>query len=76
MQIVIDVKESAAEKILYFLRQCREDVRILQSDDDFRLEEIEEGSEDHRSILEARKAREAGEKLYTVDEIFDELEKR
>ncbi len=34
MQLVIDIKENAIDKILYFLEHCKEDVKILKKEDD------------------------------------------
>jgi len=78
MIVTIDIKDSVADKILYFLDQFKNDVKILEKDsksaDTLDIEEIKEDDEDFKYILEAREARKNGEKTYTIDEMIKEFE--
>ena len=78
MILTIDIKDSAADKILYFLENFKNDVKILdkdgKSDDALDIEEIKEDDPDYKYILEARESRSRGEKTYSLDDVIKELE--
>jgi hypothetical protein len=78
MIITIDIKDSVADKILYFLDQFKNDVKILEKDpesaDALDIEEIKEDDGDFKYILEGREARKNGEKTYTIDEMIKEYD--
>ena len=59
MQLTIDVKESALDKILYLLEHLKSDVKILARTDSIALdiEEITQNDEDYQEILDARRER-------------------
>ena len=73
MQITIDVKNSAIDKILYLLEHLKEDVTIISRTpvSDLDIEVIEENDPDYGYVKEAREARKNGEKTYSLDEVFD-----
>ncbi len=73
MQITLDIKDSALDKILYFLEHLKDDVKIISSHDTQKLEIIDKNDPDFRYIVEARKRREDGEKTYTLDEMIQEF---
>ncbi len=76
MTLTIDINDSVADKILYFLENFKNDIKILNknsSGDSLDIEEIVESDDDFKYILEARKARNNGEKTYSLDEIMKEF---
>jgi len=76
MTITIDINDSVADKILYFLENFKNDIKILSknsSSDSLDIEEIAENDDDFKYILEARKARNNGEKTYSLDEVMKEF---
>jgi hypothetical protein len=79
MQLTIDVKNSAVDKILYFLEHLKEDVTIISrspevDETNLDIEVIEEDDPDYSYVREARARREKGEKSYSVDEVMREFE--
>ncbi len=76
MQLTIDIKESALDKIMYLLEHLKNDVKIIEKipSDDFDLEIIKENDPDFDYVKQARKRREEGEKTYSVDEVLKEFE--
>ena len=76
MQLTIDVKERAIDKILYLLEHLKEDVTIVRKtpSDDMPIEVIEERDPDYGYVKEARIRRENGEKTYSIDEVMEEFE--
>jgi len=75
MQLTIDVKESALDKIMYLLEHLKNDVKIVSQtpSSDLDIEVIEEDDPDYGYVREARVRRENGEKSYSVDEVMREL---
>ncbi len=76
MQVTIDIKESALEKVMYLLRNLKDDVKIISQipGGELNIEVIEEGDPDFVYVNEARKRREKGEKTYDIDEVLKEFE--
>jgi len=74
MQLIIDVKDSAIDKIMYFLEHLQDDVKIVSKtpDSDLDIEIIAEDDPDFQHIKEARERRAKGEKTYTLDEVMQE----
>jgi len=75
MQLTIDVKDSALDKIMYLLEHLKNDVKIVSQkpSSDLDIEVIEEDDPDYGYVREARERREKGEKSYSVDEVMREL---
>lgn len=72
MQITIEVKESALDKIMYFLNHLKSDVKIVEKKElyDLNIEAISEGEDDYKHILNARKERRESPQNYgTLDDI-------
>ena len=59
MQLTIDVKDSAIDKILYFLENLKSDVRILARKESsvLDIQQISKDDEDFQFISEAREER-------------------
>ncbi len=76
MQFIIDVKDSALDKVMYILENLKDDVKIISQKmtDDFDIEVINEDDPDYAYVKEARKRREKGEKTYSIDEAIKEIE--
>jgi len=75
MTIIIDVKDSVADKILYFLESFQKDLKIIKKDDSpIVLEEISEDETDYNYIVQGRQKRLNGEKTYSLDEVIKEFE--
>ena len=76
MQLTIDVKDSALDKIMYLLEHLKNDVKIVSKtpSSDLDIEVIEEDDPDYGYVREARVRRENGEKSYSVDEVLREFE--
>ena len=72
MQITLDIKDSALDKILYFLEHLRDDVKIIAKQDTSRLEIIDKNDPDFQYIIEAQQRRDEGEKIYSLNEILQE----
>ena len=73
MQITLDIKDSALDKILYFLEHLKDDVKIISHQDTPKLEIIDKSDPDFQYIIEARQRRDNGEKTYTIDEMIQEF---
>jgi hypothetical protein len=72
MQITIDVKDSALDKIMYFLNHLKSDVRIVEKKEtsNLHIEAISEDENDYKHILSARKERKEFPQNYgTLDDI-------
>ena len=72
MQLTIDVKESALDKIMYLLESLKADVKILKKDNTafLDIESINKHDEDYQDILKARKERKNNPQSYgTIDDI-------
>ncbi len=74
MILTIEIKDSVADKVIYFLRHLKDDVTILERDEDINVEIIKEDDLDFAYIKNARVKREKGEKLYSLDEVIKEFE--
>ncbi len=76
MQITIDVKNSAVDKILYLLEHLKDDVTIISRSpkSDLEIEVIREDDPDYGYVEEARERRKKGEKTYSLDEVLKEYE--
>jgi hypothetical protein len=72
MTLTLDIKDSAIDKIIYFLNHLKDDVKIVDAVDS-NMEAIDTSDSDYGFILEARTRRDDGEKCYTIDETLKEL---
>lgn len=73
MQITLDIKESAVDKIMYLLDHLKEDVSIIEHKVPLKLEVIDESDTDFKFIIDARKRREDGEKCYPIDDVLKDF---
>ena len=73
MQITLEIKDSALDKILYFLEHLKDDVTIVSQQENPKLEIIDENDPDFSYIIEARRRRDEGEKTYSIDEMIQEF---
>ena len=72
MLLTIDVKDSALDKILYFLNHLKSDVKIINKIDtnSLDIEKISEHDSDYNLILDGRLERSKNPENYgTVDDI-------
>ena len=72
MQLTIDVKNSAIDKILYFLEHLKDDVTIISHspNNDLDIEVIEENHPDYKYIVKGREERKNHPENYgTLDDI-------
>lgn len=76
MQITIDVKNGAVDKILYLLEHLKDDVTIISRSpkSNIEIEVIREDDPDYGYVEEARERRKKGEKTYSLDEVLKEYE--
>jgi len=76
MQLTIDVKSNAIDKILYFLEHLKDDVTIIRqaTGENMDIEIIQEDDLDYGYVLDARERRKNGEKRYAIDEVMKEFE--
>jgi len=76
MQITIDVKDGAIDKILYLLEHLKDDVTIISRSpkSELDIEVVREDDPDYDYIKKAREARAKGEKTYSLDEVLKEFE--
>jgi len=75
MTVTIDIKDSVADKILYFLESFKNDVKILNANDTaVNIEEISKDDLDYNYIVDARQKRLEGENTYSLDEMMKEFE--
>lgn len=72
MTLTLDIKDSAFDKIIYFLDHLKDDVKVVSTIDK-NIEAIEPTDADYGFIADARTRREGGEKCYSLDEIAKEL---
>ncbi len=75
MIVTIDIKDSVADKILYFLHNFKDDVKIIKNktlECDLDIEPIGKDDEDYELFLKAKEGRKNGEKIYSLDEIMKE----
>ena len=75
MQLTIDVKDSALDKVMYLLEHLKNDVKIVSKkpSSNLDIEVIDEDDPDYGYVREARERRESGEKSYSIDEVMKEL---
>ena len=73
MQITLDIKDSALDKILYFLEHLQDDVKIIPHTQSINFEVIDENDPDFQYVVKARQRREDGEKSYSIDEMIQEF---
>ncbi|MDD5401258.1 MAG: hypothetical protein PHQ93_08745 [Sulfurimonas sp.] len=72
MQITIEVKDSALDKIMYFLNHLKSDVKIIEKLDtnSFKIEALSKNEDDYKHILNGRKERKESPQNYgTLDDI-------
>ncbi len=72
IQLIIDVKESAVDKVMWFLEHIKSDVKIIDypSDKTLDIEPIAQNDEDYKYIAKGRKERKINPQNYgTLDEI-------
>ena len=72
MQLTIDIKEGAIDKVLDILSKLKDDIQIVDYEKD--IEIISKDEEDYRLIEEARIRRKNGEKSYSIDMLLKEFE--
>ncbi len=72
MQLTIDIKESAIDKVMWFLEHIKSDVKIIDnpSDKTLDIEPIRENDKDYKYLVMGRKERENNPQNYgSMDEI-------
>jgi hypothetical protein len=72
MQLTIDVKDSALDKILYFLENLKSDVTIIskQTNTSLDIEQISKNDKDYKYIIEGREERKNNPQNYgTLDDV-------
>ncbi len=72
MQITIDIKESALDKIMYLLNNLKSDVTILKQDNSTHLDvtALDESEADSKIIMKAREERKKNPQDYgTISDI-------
>ena len=75
MEITLDIKDSAYEKMVYFLNNfMKDDVKIIKTSNEIVLESISKDDPDYKYVLKAREARKNGEKSYLIDDVMKEFE--
>ncbi len=76
MIATIDIKNSVTDKILYFLNNLKDDVKIVKdktvNKKNADIEAISKDDEDYNLYLKAKEARKNGEKKYPLDLIISE----
>ena len=76
MQLTIEIRDSAYDKIMYLLKNLKDDVKIIDKKidmDDLDIEVIDESDPDFIYIQKARERRKNGEKTYSLDEVMKEF---
>ena len=69
MQLTIDIKESALDKVMYLLNNLKSDVKIVDTDS-LNIETISTYDQDYKYILNGRKERIAHPENYgTMNDI-------
>jgi len=76
MNIAVELpNDNVAEKVLWFLEHLKDEgVKVFQNQKNsfLDIEMINEDEEDYQLYLEAKKRRENGEKIYSLDDILKE----
>ncbi len=68
MQLTIDIKESALDKVMYLLNNLKSDVKIINNPLD--IEVINQCDEDYRCIVDGRKERDLHPENYgTINDV-------
>ena len=62
MQLTIDIKDSALDKVMYLLNSLKSDVKIV--DKSLNIEVIDKNDEDYHCIIDGRKERVAHPENY------------
>ena len=73
MQLTIDVKNSAIDKILYFLEHLKDDVTIISQspENDLDIEVVEENDPDYKYIARGREERKSHPENYLSEDEID-----
>jgi len=73
MTLTIDIKDSVADKILYFLNNFKDDIKIIDGIIDNKpldIESIQKNDDDYKTILKGRQERKTNPENYgTFDDI-------
>jgi len=72
MQLTIDIRESAIDKIMYLLDNLKSDVKIIKKIDtnSLDIQPLSKDDEDYKYILEGREERKSNPQNYgTMDDI-------
>ena len=70
MTLTINVEDrNIADEILLFLSSFKNKIDIEKLD----IESIDKNDKDYKYVLDARKARKNGEKLYSLEEVMKEF---
>jgi len=70
MTLTINVEDkSIANEIINFLNNFKNKIDVETLD----IETISKDDEDYKYVLDARQARKNGEKLYSLDEVMEEI---
>ncbi len=73
MQITLEVKKNALQKVLALLEELKDDVKIIKKEEPY-IEIIAENDPDYQLVTEARKRRQEGEKRYNIDDVLKSLQ--
>ena len=70
MLLTIDIKDSAIDKIMYFLEHLKDDVTIVENSHDksFDIEVINKDDPDYKYIIQGRKEREEHPENYVAED--------
>ena len=70
MVLTIDIKDSAIDKIMYFLEHLKDDVTIIQKSHDLSsdIEMINKDDPDYKYIIQGRKEREEHPENYVAED--------
>ena len=72
MTLTIEIKESAAEKILYFLNHFKDDVKVIKREESaLDIEAIKKNDADYTIIMNARKERKLHPENYIEEDKID-----
>ena len=72
MQLTIDIKNTAIDKVMYLLDNLKPDVKIISKDDNpLDIEIIEKDDKDFQTIIKSRKEREQNPSDYKDLESID-----
>ncbi len=75
MLITLDIKDSAYDKMVYFLNNfMKNDAKIIETSEHLDIEIVTEDDPDYKYVLDAREARKNGEKTHAIDDVIKEFE--